>query len=238
MSFEGFSPRALAFLRGLARNNRRDWFEARRAEYETEIRQPMLAFIEEIDDRLGTIAPEIIGHPRQSAFRIHRDVRFSPDKSPYKTNAACWFFHRDGGRGVGSEAAHGGAGFYFHLQPRASIVAGGIWMPPRPTLARIRQVLATNHEELEEIVTHRAFRRRFGVLSDEAVLRRMPRGFAAGHPAAHWLRYCSFTVSRGIDDARLSSPRLVDAAAADFARMLPLVRWLNAAIDLPVHAAR
>ncbi len=238
MSFEGFSPRALAFLRRLAKNNRRDWFEARRPEYEIEVKQPMLAFIEEIDDRLGTIAPEIIGHPRQSPFRIHRDVRFSADKSPYKTNAACWFFHRDGGKGVGGDAAHGGAGFYFHIEPRASIVAGGIWMPPRPTLARIRQALSARHETFEAIVMDRSFRRRFGVLSDEEVLRRMPRGFTASHPAAHWLRYCSFTVSRGIDDARLSSPRLVDAVAADFERMRPLVRWLNSAIGLPVHASR
>ena len=68
-------------------------------------------------------------------------MRFSKDKSPYKTHVACWFFHRDAGHGVGSEAAHGGAGFYFHLAPTGSFCGGGIWMPPRPALARIRQSL-------------------------------------------------------------------------------------------------
>lgn len=238
MSFQGFGPGALTFLRGLRRNNRREWFEVHRTEYEQEVRVPMRAFIEEVDDRLGAIAPEIVGEPRRSMFRIHRDVRFSTDKSPYKTHAACWFHHRDGSGGVGGEAVHGGAGFYFHVEPGASLVAGGIWMPPRPTLHRIREALAEDHEKLEAIVLAPSFRRRFGALSEEALLRRMPRGYAADHPAARWLRYCSFTVSRGIPDALLASRRVVDTVVNDYRRILPLVRWLNRAIGLPAHSAR
>jgi uncharacterized protein (TIGR02453 family) len=237
-AFGGFRPRALSFLRGLSRNNRRDWFEARRDEYEREVRQPMHAFIEEVDDRLGRFAPEIVGEPKRSMFRIHRDVRFSSDKSPYKAHAACWFFHRDAGKGVGQDAAHGGAGFYFHVEPNSCLIAGGIWMPPRQTLARIRDALAELHEEFEEVVLAPAFRRRFGALGADAVLRRMPRGYAASHPAAEWLRYCSFTVSRPVEDARIESPRLVDDVSREFQRILPLVRWLNGAIGLPAHSAR
>ncbi len=238
MSFQGFGPGALKFLGGLRRNNRREWFVAHRAEYEQEVRAPMQAFIEEIDDRLGGIAPEIVGDPKRSMFRIHRDVRFSADKSPYKTHAACWFHHRDGGGGVGTEAVHGGAGFYFHLEPGASMVGGGIWMPPREALKRIREAIAERHEEFEAVVLAPAFRRRFGSMSEEAMLQRLPRGFAPDHPAGRWLRYCSFTVGRAIPNAQLGSRRLVDSVAREYDRMLPLVRWLNRAIGLPVHSSR
>jgi uncharacterized protein (TIGR02453 family) len=238
MAFGGFRPRALSFLRGLARNNRREWFEAHRDEYEREVRQPMHAFIEEVDDRLGRFAPEIVGDPKRSMFRIHRDVRFSSDKSPYKLHAACWFFHRDAGKGVGQDAAHGGAGFYFHVEPGSCLVAGGIWMPPRHTLSRIRDALAERHDEFDAIVRAPAFRRRFGAPGTSSVLRRMPRGYAAEHPAAAWLRYCSFTVSRPVADSLIQSPRLVDGVSREFQRILPMVRWLNVAIGLPGHSAR
>jgi predicted GIY-YIG superfamily endonuclease len=106
--FGGFRPRALTFLRQLRRNNRKPWFEQHRAEYETEVRDPMRALVEEVDVGLARVAPEITGDPRRSVFRIHRDVRFSKDKSPYKTQAAAWFYHADAGKGVGTGA--GGRG--------------------------------------------------------------------------------------------------------------------------------
>ncbi len=113
--FAGFRPEALGFLRRLKRNNRREWFERNRAVYETEVRDPMRALVEEMDVRLARLAPELTGDPRHSIFRIHRDVRFSADKSPYKTNAACQFYHQDAGRGAGQDAQGAGAGLYFQL---------------------------------------------------------------------------------------------------------------------------
>src|SRR3990172_8719669 len=107
-----FTPATLRFLRELKRNNTRPWFEAHRAEYEAHVKGPMKELVEELDVRLARFAPEIVGDPRRSMFRIYRDVRFSADKSPYKTHAACWFFHRGGSRRVGQEAEDGGAGFY------------------------------------------------------------------------------------------------------------------------------
>ena len=115
-AFTGFRPAAFTFLRGLRRNNRKEWFEAHRDVYETDVREPMRALVDELDAVLGGIAPEFRGDPKKSVFRIHRDVRFSKDKSPYKTHIACWLFHHDAGHGVGQEA-HGGAGFYVHIQP-------------------------------------------------------------------------------------------------------------------------
>lgn len=231
MSFPGFGPGAVTFLRALARNNRKEWFEANRTRYEQELRQPLLALIEEVDARLGTLAPEIVG-TRRSLFRIHRDVRFSADKRPYKTNAACWFYHRDAGRAVGENAAHGGAGFYFHLEPGGSFAGGGIWMPPRPALDRIRTAIADDHECFAALVTDRSFRRRFGGLDEEQMLKRMPRGYEADHPAGAWLRHRSFTAGRPVDETVIGSPRLVDALLRDYAALLPMVRWLNAASGL------
>ncbi len=228
--FRGFGPGALAFLRRLARNNRRDWFERHRAVYETEVRQPLRALVEEMDVRLARIAPELTGDPRRSIFRIHRDVRFSKDKSPYKTNAACQFYHADAGRGAGQDAEGAGAGLYVQLAHGDCFVAGGMWMPARPALEKIRAALAESPGELDRIVAAPAFRRRFKRITPEAMLTRLPRGYAQGHPAERWLRYRSFTAYRPLTEAEVRSPRLPAALARDFSALVPLVRWLNAAI--------
>ena len=237
--FRGFPPKAMTFLRGLAKNNRKEWFEAHRDEYEAALRTPMKQLIEDVDVRLAEFAPEIVGSPRKSMFRIHRDVRFSNDKSPYKTNVACWFFHRDAGSGVGGEAAHGGAGFYFHMEPSGSFCGGGIWMPPRPALALIRQSLADDHAGFEDIVLDTAFKRRFGALSVEAPrLQRMPRGFDADHKAGAWLRYQSFTAGCELKASDVQSAKLPDVLARQFAAMTPFVRWLNTTLGLKASSGR
>lgn len=237
--FEGFGPDALAFLRGLERHNEKAWFEANRARYQESVRGPLAALVEEVDVRLATIAPEIVGDPRRSMFRIHRDVRFSNDKRPYKTSAAAWFPHRDAGRGAGdAAAAHGGAGFYVDIGPTTSFIGGGIWMPPRPTLARVRAAIDEDHETLRAILEEPARRRRFGALSPEARLTRMPRGYAPDHDAADLLRYQSFTLGRVLTERELFSRRLPDVLARDFGRLLPLVRWLNGALGLRTATRR
>ena len=227
-----FTSASLAFLRGLARHNRREWFEAHRADYEAAILRPIRELVEELDVRLARFAPEMVGDPRRSVFRIYRDVRFSADKSPYKVHAACWFFHRDASHRVGVESHGGGAGYYFHLQPGASLDAGGIWMPPREALGKIRDAMAEKPAAFERIVTAPALRRRFRELDTGAMLTRVPRGYAPDHPAARWLRYRTFTVSHGLSDAQVTSARLPALLADDFERMLPLVRWLNTALGL------
>jgi len=227
--FDPFRPAALDFFRRLRRRNTREWFEAQRAAYEQQVRRPLLALVEEVDIRIARVAPEIIGDPRHSIFRLHRDIRFSRDKSPYKTHAACWFYHRDAGRGVGSRS-EGGAGFYFHLSSDESFLGGGLWMPPRASLTRVRGALAENPETFEATVRAPAFRRCFARIDQEHQLRRLPRGFAPGHPAERWLRYQSFTASRPLTRRELLSPRLPDILIRNYRALLPLVRWLNRAI--------
>src|SRR5207249_11599231 len=210
------------------RHNERAWFEARRAEYEAVVKRPMLELIEELDVRLARFAPEIAGDAKRSMFRIYRDIRFSPDKSPYKTHASCWFYHRDGSRAVGREAGGGaGAGFYFQIAPGDSFVGGGMWMPPRDALLKVREAIAEDPKRFAKIATDRRVVRRFGGLSDEAVLRRVPRGFAPDHPAARWLKFQSFVKGRPLSDTQAVSARLPALLEADFRLMLPRVRWIN-----------
>lgn len=227
-----FTPLSLRFLRDLARNNARPWFEAHRGDFEGHIRDPMRALIEEMAARFTRFAPEMTGDPKRSMFRIHRDTRFSKDKSPYKTNAACWFRHRGADHRVGGDAEEGSAGLYFHLQPGKSFVGAGIWMPPRPSLNRLRDAIAEDHQRFARIVEHPTVRRRFGGLDTDAMLKRMPRGFAEDHSAARWLRHQSFTFGRSLTDGQVLGPRLAVLLEAEFRHMMPLVRWLNGALGL------
>lgn len=233
-----FGPKALAFFRGLAKHNDRPWFERHRADYEQYVKEPMTDLVQEMDLRFRRIAPEFVGEPKRSIFRLHRDIRFSSDKSPYKTHAACWFFHCEGSSKVGREAHGGGAGFYFHLQPGASFVGGGCWMPPRPALQRFRAAIANDPRGFERIVLAPARRRRFGDLSDENVLKHMPRGYSPNHPAARWLRHQSFTVGRRLSDAQVTGARLTALLEKDYELMLPLVRWLNGTLGLKPRKGR
>jgi uncharacterized protein (TIGR02453 family) len=227
-----FSAATLGYLRNLKRHNERLWFEAHRAEYEENVKAPMRELIEEMDVRLARLAPEILGDPKRSMFRIYRDIRFSADKSPYKTHASCWFYHRDGSRAVGREAAGGGAGFYFQIAPGDSFTGGGMWMPPREALIKLRDAIAEDPKGFAKIATDKRALRRFGGLDEEAMLRRVPRGFAPDHPGARWLKFQSFVTGRALSDAQAVSARLPALLEADFRIMLPLVRWINQVLGL------
>ena len=225
-----FTQRALRFFRELARHNEKTWFEAHREEYESEVRQPMRKLIEDLDTRFAEFAPEIGGDSKRSMFRINRDIRFSKDKSPYKTHAACWFHHRNAARSVGSEADAGSAGFYFHLEPGGrSMIGAGLWMPPRPQLNKLRDAIAKDAKGFDRMA--RSIPRRFGGLDDEGSLKRMPRGYPEDHPAAKWLRFQSFTSGRTLTDAQVTNASLASLLAREYAALLPLVRWLNGALS-------
>ena len=233
-----FGSESLAFFRGLARNNRKPWFEARRGEYEEHVKTPMADLVLEMDRRMSSFAPEIVGDPKRSVFRIHRDIRFSSDKSPYKTHAACWFFHQAGTSKVGREADGGGAGFYFHLEPGASFVGGGCWMPPRQALLKFRVAIARDLRGFERIAKAPALVKRYRGLSEEEMLKRVPRGYEEDHPAARWLRHQSFTVGRPLTDAQVTGSRLGAILESDYRAILPLVRWLNTTLGLQASTRR
>ena len=236
--FGGFRPATFQFLQDLARNNQKPWFEAHRDVYERELREPMRRLVAALDARLAAIAPEIVGDPKRSMFRIHRDVRFSANKAPYKTNAGAWLYHHDAGRKVGREGEGGGAGFYFHIDATTCFMAGGIWMPAPPALLRIRAAIAVQPTVLTRLTSAPSFRRRFDGVSEEVKLSRVPRGFPSDHPAAEWLKLQSFTASARIEPGVVTSPRLIDGLCRDFELLVPLVRWLNRALGYPPAKAR
>jgi uncharacterized protein (TIGR02453 family) len=227
-----FDSDSLAFFRGLAKHNAKPWFEAHREDYEQHVRAPLTALVNEMDSRFSEFAPEFVGDPKRSIFRINRDIRFSSDKSPYKTHAAAWFFHGDGSSKVGREAHGGGAGFYFHLEPGKSILGGGCWMPPRPALQKFRVAIAGDPRAFEKIVLAPKIQRDLGGLDDESMLKRAPRGYEEDHPAAKWLKYQSFTVGRRLTDAEVTGGRLTAILQGQYEAILPLVRWLNTTLGL------
>jgi uncharacterized protein (TIGR02453 family) len=234
--FAGFRPAALRFFRSLKRHNERAWFEEHRATWEQEVLDPMREFVEEMDDRLARHAPEIFGDARLSIFRNYRDVRFSHDKRPYKTHAACWFYHRDSDAKVGHDG--GGAGFYFHLEPGGGEIGGGLWRPGPPVLRKLRDAIAADPKGFARAADSLSMRRRYDGIDTNYMLTRLPRGFDASHPAARWLRYQSFTAGRTMTDAEMIRPDLAKRVALEYAALRPLVRWLNAAVGLPPAARR
>lgn len=236
--FPGFSTADLRFLAQLKRHNTKAWFAEHRETYDTSLKPTLVALVEAIDDRLALAAPEIVGDVKRSVFRIHRDVRFSKDKSPYKTHVAAWFFHRRAGKGVASSSPDGGAaGFYVHIEPGASFCGGGMWMPMRPQLLRLRDAIAAK-PELFAATMKGAFARTFGALSTESMLVRLPRGYEPTHPAAQWLRYQSFTAERPLTNDDVASPKLPERVVKDFVKMLPFVRFLNQALGFPPDERR
>ena len=197
----------------------------------------MRELIEDLDTRFAQFAPEIGGNPKRSMFRIYRDIRFSKDKSPYKTHAACWFHHLNAERNVGAEAYSGSAGYYFHVEPGGrSMIGAGLWMPPRPQLNKLREAIAKDPKGFDKMA--RSIPRRFGGLDDEGKLKRMPRGYAEDHPAAKWLRFQSFTSGRALTDAQVTSATLAVLLAREYEALLPLVRWLNGALGFKPASRR
>ena len=147
-----FSAETLRFLRGLKRNNRREWFNAHRAQYEAHVRQPMTAIVERLADDFRAFAPELVASPKISMYRIYRDTRFSENKAPYKTHVAAVFPTR-------GLPKHEGAGLYFHISPDEVWIGGGMYMPQPPQLLAVRQHIAANTRQLRAIVESPAFRR-------------------------------------------------------------------------------
>jgi uncharacterized protein (TIGR02453 family) len=214
-----FTPKMLSFLRALKRNNNREWFQAHRADYEAHVRGPMIALVERLAPELARFAPELVASPRVSLYRIYRDTRFSPDKTPYKTHAAAIFPCR-------GLPKHEGAGLYLEVAAAHVLIAGGIYAPQPPELHAIREHLARNYRRFRSIAESPAFRRAFGEIEGDR-LQRLPRGFPAGHPAAEFLKMKQFLVAREYPATLAASPRFFPELVARFGQMAPLIRFLN-----------
>ncbi|HEX6127261.1 MAG TPA: DUF2461 domain-containing protein [Pyrinomonadaceae bacterium] len=213
------------FLKKLDKNNNRDWFNVNKSGF-IAANDNVIAITGDLINRIAKFDPSVAGlDPKACVFRIYRDVRFSKDKSPYKTNLGA--FIAPGGRKAMSP------GYYFHIQPRAFFAAAGKHMPDAGELLKIRNAIASNTKEFLKIVEGRAFKDRFGDLDGDR-LSRPPKGFPADHPAIEFLKLKSFTVSE-----RFTAK---DAVAKDYPKMLsesfkaayPMVIFLRRALSLSI----
>ena len=217
-----FTRKTLAFLRALKRNNDREWFRARKTEYEQHVRGPMIALLQQLARDLPAFAPDLVSEPRVCLFRIYRDTRFSSDKRPLKTNVAAHFPSRKFPKGEG-------AGMYIEVAPQWVWIGGGIYMPSSGELNAIRAAIADDHRRFRRVVTAPAFRRAVGELSGEQ-LTRVPRGYLKDHPAAEYLRHRQFIGGREYPADFAVSPRFYSELVTVFRGIAPLVGFLNQAI--------
>jgi uncharacterized protein (TIGR02453 family) len=221
-----FSTATFDFLQDLELFNERAWFEANRERYERDVREPMLELIEDIRAPLhARVSPHLVCDPRKvggSMFRIHRDVRFAKDKSPYKTQAGAFFRHD-----VGRETP--APGVYLHLEPGNCFVGAGVYRPPTDTLRTLRQAMADDPTGWDAA---RAMVRPRGWQFLEGALVRMPRGFPPDHPLADDLRRTSIAISRPLTEHQVTGPAALTAIVDRAAQARPLLAWLSHALDL------
>lgn len=209
------------FLKKLEKNNNRDWFNANKDKY-IAAQDNVIAFAGKMIGEIGRFDSSIADlDPKSCVFRIYRDVRFSKDKSPYKTNIG--FYLSPGGRKSMSP------GYYFHFQPKMYFIAAGKHMPDAQELLKIRNAIAKNFSEFKKIVESKAFRSRFGELHGDRLVK-PPKGFDPEHPAIEYLKLKSFTAGLEYNEKDAASDKYPKMLAADAKAMYPLVRFLRKAL--------
>jgi uncharacterized protein (TIGR02453 family) len=217
-----FRPEALAFLRNLARHNDREWFTPRKAVFEAELKEPMLAVIRKVTDAMVDFAPSFVRPAEKCLFRIYRDTRFSANKQPYKTHVAAWW------SAAGMEKTSG-AGYYFHIGAKEVIVAAGAWMPEKEQLAAVRHWMLDNHEEFRKLLRRAALRKVFEEFEGNA-LTRPPKGFPADHPALDLIRCRQWGLSTTLPATEALKPGIAATLIRHFKLAAPVVDALNTPI--------
>lgn len=217
--YPGFPAEGVEFLKKLARNNNREWFQPRKETFETKVKQPMIELVEAVNAELLKFAPDHINDPKKAIYRIYRDTRFSADKTPYKTHIAAVFPRRGSDR----EAS---AGFYFHIEPKQIGLAGGMYMPQPPQLLAVRTWLAENHVAFRKLL--KASEKLAGKMDGER-LTRMPKGFDPEHPAGDLIKMKRWVHWVALDVKIASSPKVVGEIVKRFRAMAPVIAALNAA---------
>lgn len=217
--FTRFDPKALTFLRALKRNNDREWFRARKEEYERLLRAPTIAMIERLAVDFRAFAPDLSATPKTSLYRIYRDTRFSDDKTPLKTHVSAVFPHKTLGKGAG-------AGLYFEVAPTWVWVGGGMYAPETSIVQAEREHIAANHARLRKILRAPSFTRVAGKLEGQQ-LQRVPRGFDKDHPAADLLKYRPFLAGAEFPASLATSPRFYSTVLNVFRQISPLIAFLN-----------
>ncbi len=184
------------------------------------------SFVDQVISALAVIEPGMATlKAKDCTFRLNRDIRFSKDKSPYKTNMGA-SFAKGGKKGIF-------AGYYFHLEPGKSFVGGGLWMPMAPELKKVRQEIDYNYEIFRGILRNKAFIRHYGGLqsSDDQLLTRPPRGYTEDNPAIEWIKRKSFVAIKPLDNKMVTGKTLPKESIAAFSALQPLIHFLNTAME-------
>jgi len=216
-----FTPELFVFLKQIKRNNRRTWFLKNKDRYEEIVRQPSLRLILDLGIRFKPISPWIVANAKPnggSLMRVYRDIRFSPDKTPYKSHVGMNFPH------AGSTEDIHGPGFYLHLDPGASFLAAGAWRPDRKSLAKIRDSISWQAEEWKKETR--------GVELGGDSLKRPPRGYADNHPMIEDLKRTDFIASIEFTDKSVCGASFLDDVSKAAKRLAPLVGFLARAEGL------
>jgi uncharacterized protein (TIGR02453 family) len=216
-------PEGLKFLRGLEKNNDRDWFNERKAVYEAELKEPMLAIVRKITDAMLEFAPNHVRPAEKSLFRIYRDTRFSNDKRPYKTHVAAWWSH------MGMEKTSG-AGYYFQVSPKGVVIAAGAYMPEKEQLAAIRHWMLDHHEEFRKVLNRPAVKKTFSEFEGEA-LTRPPKGFPCEHPAMDLIKQKQWGLSTTLPAETALEANFAQTLIRHFKLLAPLVNALNTPLE-------
>jgi uncharacterized protein (TIGR02453 family) len=223
-----FRKEGLAFLRALVRVNKKDpvearaWFNANKAVYEAELKEPMLAIIRQVTDAMLEFAPEHVRPAEKSLFRIYRDTRFSHDKRPYKDHIAAWWTHT-------CLEKTSGAGFYFHISAKEVTIAAGAYMPEKEQLAAIRRWLVDHHAEFRKLLARPAVRKTFKEF-EGTPLSRTPKGFPVDHPADDLIRCRQWGFSASLPAEAALESDFGSVVAQHFKLLAPIVAALNTPI--------
>jgi len=216
------TPRTFAFLRELAAHNERPWFERNKQRYLDEVRDPLLRFVAAFAPKLAKISSNHVADPRPvggSLFRIHRDVRFAKDKSPYKTHAALSFRHADG-------RERPAPGFYLHLAPGDVFAGAGLWHAPPEAVKQVRDAIVAAPARWKQVV------RACPLGEEEDTLKRAPRGYDPEHPCVEDLKRQSFTAGARFTQAQACAPDFLDRLAKTYRSHVPLMEFLSRAVGV------
>ena len=217
-----FRPEALTFLRNLAKHNERAWFTPRKAQFEAELKEPMLSIVRRITDAMLDFAPNHVRPAEKSLFRIYRDTRFSSDKRPYKTHVAAWWSRQ------GLEKTSG-AGYYFHVSPKEVLIAAGSYMPDKDQLTAIRHWLLDHHAEFKKLLQSPRVRKHYDEFEGNA-LTRPPKGFPCDHPGMDLIRCRQWGLAAELPAKAALKKDIADVVIRYFKVAAPVVDALNTPI--------
>lgn len=222
-----FTPDLFRFLEELREHNDRDWFQKNRQRYEGSVRDPFLRLIADLGAVLKKVNSQFVTDPRPvggSMMRIYRDIRFSRDKSSYKTSVAAHFWHSKGRKGATPA-------YYLHLEPGRSAIGAGIWRPEPAALKKIRDAIVAEPKRWQRITSASEFRSSCGMAGES--LKRPPAGYDPNHPLIEAIKRKDFATSSPLTDRQVRGHDLLDVITHGFRATAPFVQFLGEAVGLP-----